>query len=152
VTGNDNQKPGKTQRQVVFENVAAGLRAPGFVALCGWVAILSWCTPLIEQGGRNSALFGWLGVFLLVPAWYANIPFLINVLQCFNGRYPGIWSASIGAALAATVLMPHIAIDEVNDVYIRGTLSVGPLTWFWLGAFAFVWLLALVKAIWLTDK
>jgi hypothetical protein len=104
------------------------------------------------QDGQFSALLGWLGVLILAPAWYANIPFVINLIQCFSGRYPGIWSASIGAALAATVLMPHRAIDEVNGDYVWDTWSISPVTWFWLGAFAFVWSLALVKAILLTDK
>jgi hypothetical protein len=49
VTGNDNQEPGKSQRQIMFEDAVARLRAPGFARLCGLVALLLWCTPLIGR-------------------------------------------------------------------------------------------------------
>jgi hypothetical protein len=152
VIGNDNQEPGKSHRHTLLGNAVAGLRRPDVARLCGWVALLLWCAPLTERDGWFVQLVGWVGLLFHAPAWYANLPFVIHLIELFNGRYPEIRSASIAAALAATLLMPHTAMLGHNSIAIWDAWSLSPLLWSWLGAFAFVWLLALVKAIWLTDK
>jgi hypothetical protein len=103
------------------------------------------CTQVIEAGrhagrsvevmhGFRLLLLGWLGLFALSFAWYANVLFFYCLWKLFRGQ--ALWRVSLFAfCLALTALLPHAIYSEV-DGWHRAYIA-GPALWVWLCAFAF---------------
>ena len=83
-------------------------RLAGFLILALWVVslilpVFSTCRPGYDHvGGWFLLLFGWFGVFVLMPAWLAN-PLILGIGGTLAfGRRPPIWLGVLTAGLAAT--------------------------------------------------
>jgi hypothetical protein len=143
-----------------MRGIAAGFVLRGGIwRLVALVASLLWCTALFEPiravrvsagapwfiplDSLRLALFGWLGpIFFLAPGWYANIPFAISLYRCFGGRVPGRRPAVIGLLFAATALIPFMVYDFWWGL--EWYVLRGPAVWLWLGAYALVWIPAIL--------
>ena len=102
------------------------------------------CTQVIEAGryarpsveamhGFRLLVLGWLGLFALSFAWYANIPYFYCLWKLFRGQ--ASWRVSLFAfCLALSALLPHAIYSEV-DGWHRAYIA-GPALWVWLCAFA----------------
>src|SRR5258707_11145169 len=83
-------------------------RLTGFLILVLWVVslilpVFSTCRPGYDHvGGWFLLLFGWFGVFVLMPAWLANF-FILGVGGALALRKrPPIWLGVLAGGRAAT--------------------------------------------------
>lgn len=126
--------------------------------LVAGIAIMLWATslffPSLQAGagpgsasyrGFNILVTGWAGPIGGAFAWYANIPWVLEVIRQVKGEAPRLWLSAFALLLASSmILTPPLPVS--------GESSSGPVTfavgaWIWLLSFCVVFGAALLSVL-----
>jgi hypothetical protein len=91
--------------------------------------------------GILPALIGWVGLFAMCPAWFANLLLIPACVMLFRGRRAGFYLSLVALAVAATAYMlPALYGDNDEADFERRRIGF----YLWLGSFV---IMALAYAV-----
>jgi hypothetical protein len=119
------------------------LRATAAISIALWTAALFERVDVYYGHGRDEYNYGWwmlalgwLGIFGLNFAWFANFLVFMFWYKFFCGRVPGMRATLITSLLALSALGPYFLLDLEYDGRFHPELFRGPAVWIWLLSFA----------------
>jgi hypothetical protein len=141
----------QNNENVMAVKVGSGRFAAG-IAVALWTSSL-FIPSLAVGGDAESALYrgshilaiGWAGPIGGAFAWYANIPWLVEVVRLARGKEPRLWLSAFALLLAfSMVLTPQLPIDGEAS---SGTPTFVAGAWVWLLSFCPLFGAGLMKTL-----